>query len=117
MNFHLPGIACLAVFMVVACHEPQAAPVRAPMDASVQRSIEHAPAVGVSAPAPMPARAERHRVTRIIDKDPDGDGIANRRIVITETFDDAGVLLESVREIDREADGIIDAREVTSYGE
>jgi len=32
-----------------------------------------------------------HRVTRIIDKDPDGDGIVNRRIIITELFDKSGM--------------------------
>lgn len=56
-------------------------------------------------------------MTRIIVKDPDGDGIANRRTIITEIFDEAGVLRESVREVDLEADGIFDSREVTSYEE
>lgn len=47
--------------------------------------------------------------------DPDGDGIANRRIVITESYDAEGLLVELIREVDREADGIIDARKVTRY--
>lgn len=69
----------------------------------------------MSAPPPVSAGGA-HRVTRTIDKDPDGDGIANRRIVITDVYDDAGQLLETIREVDLEADGIIDARNVTTYG-
>jgi hypothetical protein len=58
-----------------------------------------------------------HRATRIIDKDPDGDGIANRRVLITEVFDESGMLLERIREDDFEADGIVDARNVTTFGD
>jgi len=63
------------------------------------------------------ASVASHRVTRTIDKDPDGDGIANCRIIITEVFDKSGMLLERIREDDFEADGIVDARNVTTFGD
>jgi hypothetical protein len=72
------------------------------------RAPAHAPS-----PASSPAR---HQVTRTIEQDPDGDGIANRRSIITERFDDSGGLLERIRELDFEADGIVDARDVTRFG-
>jgi hypothetical protein len=40
-----------------------------------------------------------------------------RRVLITEVFDESGMLLERVREDDFEADGIVDARNVTIFGE
>ena len=63
------------------------------------------------------ASVASHRATRTIDKDPDGDGIANCRIIITEVFDKSGMLLERIREDDFEADGIVDARNVTTFGD
>ncbi len=67
--------------------------------------------------AHSPRPGTPHRLARIIDKDPDGDGIANRRVLITEVFDESGMLPERVREDDFEADGIVDARNVTIFGE
>ncbi len=40
-----------------------------------------------------------------------------RRIIITEVFDKSGMLLERIREDDFEADGIVDARNVTTFGD
>ncbi len=69
-------------------------------------------------PTVLPAAGgTAHRLTRTIDKDPDGDGIANYRMIITEVFNKSGMLLERIREDDFEADGIIDARNVTTFGE
>ena len=63
----------------------------------------------------LPA-AVTSRASRIFEDDPDGDGIANYRAIITDTFDAAGNLAATLREEDFEADGIIDSRVTTSYG-
>lgn len=60
--------------------------------------------------APSPAEL---RLSRTIEDDPDADGIANYRVVITDTFDAAGNIVSTLREEDFEADGIIDARHAT----
>ena len=62
----------------------------------------------------MPSAGER-RVSRTIEDDPDADGIADYRVVITDTFDADGNPISSAREEDFEADGIIDARSVTKF--
>jgi hypothetical protein len=81
--------------------------------------VSQAPIEPIRGPPPPtvspPASGTAHRVTRTIDKDPDGDGIANYRIIITEVFDKSGMLLERIREDDFEADGIVDARNVTTF--
>jgi len=74
------------------------------------------PAAPRALPAGSPAPAER-RLSRTIEDDPDADGIANYRVVITEIFDPAGNLVSTWREEDFEADGIIDSRQVTSFSE
>jgi hypothetical protein len=43
------------------------------------------------------------------------DGIADYRIILTEEFNAAGMLVSRAKEEDFEADGIIDARSVTSF--
>ena len=63
----------------------------------------------------LPA-AVASRASRTIEDDPDGDGIANYRVIFTDTFDAAGDLAGTLREEDFEADGIIDSRLSTSYG-
>jgi hypothetical protein len=85
------------------------------MPAAAAATVQSAarPALATSAVANTAGR--EHRAKRTIDQDPDGDGIANRRVVITEIHDDAGVLLERIREVDFEADGIIDSRSVTRF--
>jgi hypothetical protein len=84
----------------------------------VARLVPSEPAEDSSPIARLPpASGTTHRLTRIIDRDPDGDGIANRRVLITEVFDESGVLLERIREDDFEADGIVDARNVITFGE
>jgi hypothetical protein len=71
-------------------------------------------------PAPvmpfMPPVGER-RVSRTIEDDPDADGIADYRVIITDTFNADGDPISTAREEDFEADGIIDARSVTKYDE
>ena len=56
------------------------------------------------------------RLSRTIEDDPDADGIADYRVIITDTFDAAGNLESTLREEDFEADGIIDSRVITSFG-
>jgi hypothetical protein len=86
-----------------------------------QGAPQQAPVVSVSlpqVPAPEPrgvAPAER-AVNRHIESDYDADGIADHRIVITETFDASGNLVRRIEEEDFEADGIVDARTVTNFG-
>jgi hypothetical protein len=107
-------MAALAALLVAGCgsgQETAAKPVAGP----ARVSADPASAVSFHPPASLPAPGGEHRISRIIDQDPDGDGIANRRIVITESYDAAGLLIERIREVDREADGIIDSRNVTQY--
>lgn len=122
MKNQLTGLLSLTTLLLVACGggtrgETNAARI-APAPTSATTSAK-APATTESPPpgAVTPVMNRGHRVTRTIDKDPDGDGIANRRIFITEVFDEAGMLLERIREDDFEADGIVDARNVTTFGE
>ncbi len=56
------------------------------------------------------------RLSRTIEVDPHADGIANYRVIITDTLDAAGNLESTLREVDFEADGIIDSRVMTSFG-
>ncbi len=88
-----------------------------PVQAAVVPQAQHEP-LQVSPPTVLPpASGTVHRVTRTIDKDPDGDGLANSRTIITEVFDKSGMLQERIREDDFEADGIVDARNVTTFGD
>jgi hypothetical protein len=57
------------------------------------------------------------RATRTIGRDFDGDGIADSRVMITEIFDAAGTLVETIREEDFDADGIVDTRKVVTFDE
>jgi hypothetical protein len=75
-------------------------------------------------PAISPAialRAERapagHSSSRSYANDYDADGIADYRVTVTRTYDDAGNLISRTREEDFEADGVIDARVVTTFDE
>ena len=68
------------------------------------------------APAAAPSPYERRQV-RTIEDDPDADGIANYRVIITDTFDAAGNMVSTLREEDFEADGIIDSRVMTSFAD
>ncbi len=65
----------------------------------------------------LPHAACRQRRSRTIEEDPDADGIADYRVIITDTFDADGNPISTAREEDVEADGIIDARSVTHYDE
>ena len=105
-----PGLTAL---LLAACSGGQG-------DTAVSMAAQSPALPAAIAPAPIRTpppitTAAPQRVTRTIDKDPDGDGIANRRIIITEIFDASGALIERIREQDFEADGIIDARDVTHF--
>ena len=82
---------------------------------------QQAPVVRVSlpegrVPEPRAAPPAEHTVSRNIDSDYDADGIADHRIVISETFDASGNLVRRIEEEDFEADGIVDSRTVTNFG-
>ena len=84
-------------------------------------AAQQAPVAGVSPPKvrvrePQTAAPAEHTVSRNIDSDYDADGIAEHRIVISETFDASGSLVRRIEEEDFEADGIVDARTVTNFG-
>ena len=69
-----------------------------------------AEAAPVAAPPPR-----EHRESRTIERDPDGDGIANYRCIITDTYDASGRLIRRTRDEDFDADGIVDARTTTTF--
>ncbi len=107
-----------AMLLTAGCEGRGEVVATPPPHAESQLATSPAPATatalaGVSGLAPATRREQR--VTRAIDQDADGDGIAERRVVITETFDDAGILLERIREQDFQADGIVDQRTVTHF--
>ena len=60
-------------------------------------------------PSPQVATPAGRTASRNIDSDHDADGIADHRIVISETFDASGNLIRRIESEDFEADGIIDA--------
>ena len=55
------------------------------------------------------------QVSRTVEDDPDADGIADYRVVITDTLDAEGKLVSTTRSEDFEADGIFDARNTTYF--
>ena len=74
----------------------------------------------MSVPSEAPAAAPDPpgwRQVRTIEDDPDADGIANYRVIITDTFDAAGNMVSTLREEDFEADGVIDSRVMTSFAD
>ena len=87
----------------------QPTPARVPTDASQSMG---GPGAALAA---APNTTEGRRV-RTIEDDPDADGIADYRVIITDSFDAAGNLVSTLREEDFEADGIIDSRVMTSFG-
>jgi hypothetical protein len=112
MNTRPTNLLGLITLMLVACGgvRDEAAPRR------IGKPPAPAAARALIGTAPPSARSNgAHQVTRTIDEDPDGDGIANRRIIVTDSFDDSGMLVQRIRERDFEADGIIDARDVTHF--
>jgi hypothetical protein len=118
MNVLLTTMLGFALLLIAGCERRGEVAATPPPEAASQLGSSPgratAPEVpGVSGLEP-PTHRER-RVTRTIDKDADGDGIAERRVVITETYDDAGILLERIREQDFQADGIVDQRTVTRF--
>lgn len=119
MNERLTAWMAIATLCFTGCDGAPIgdAPVRStPAQASTAgltaRRAPEIPPGNVAPPLPTPPQ---RRMTRTIDKDPDGDGIANQRVVVTEIYDDAGALLQEIREEDFDADGIVDARRVTTF--
>jgi hypothetical protein len=120
------GVLLLLLVLLAGCDgasgaaqisAPRTAPAHAPggigigigsgvADARAAAQMPGAPAVPVSA---------GHSTSRTISTDQDADGIADYRVVITETFDAEGNLVSRTREQDFDADGVIDARSTISY--
>ena len=96
------------VLALSGCEGAQGAPQQARV---AQVSLPQVPAPGPQAVPPA-----GHTISRNIDSDYDADGIADHRIVISETFDASGSLVRRIEEEDFEADGIVDARTVTNFG-
>ena len=85
----------------------------APVPAAPRPTVVPIRPAGAVTPAAPPA-GER-RVSRTIEQDPDGDGIADSRRIITDTFDASGRLIQRTRDEDFDADGIVDARTTTRF--
>jgi len=65
--------------------------------------------------SPAAAAGRIHSSTRSFARDYDADGIDDYRVVITETFDDAGNLLSRTKDQDFDADGIVDSHVTTTF--
>jgi hypothetical protein len=117
----MTGLAILLAALLAACGRAQGSADRiAPQFAAVPAlpARPAAPADGTSGTAgPTVIAAGLRQLRRTSSEDPDADGIADYRIIITETFDATGNLISSASEEDFEADGIIDARSVTTFGD
>lgn len=105
-------LAISSPFLLAGCQGPEvtANPVPKP-PAVASMSPEAGMPQRVSGAAPPGPR----QVSRTIEDDPDGDGIADYRVVITDTFDARGSLVSTSRQQDFEADGIFDARNTTYF--
>ena len=109
MRKWMTGLMILAALTLSACGRADGGVVWQPNKA------EPAPEGTTALPEPETQADAGYSVTRSIDQDPDADGIADSRLIITETFDAAGNLLSSTQEEDFEADGIVDSRFTTTF--
>jgi hypothetical protein len=112
MRKRLAGLTWLFPMLLSGCGAPQAANVGQPAPPSLAASATPTANIPASLPAPV---SENRVVSRTIDQDLDADGINDSRIIITESFDAAGMLISRTREEDFEADGIIDVRVTTVF--
>ena len=109
-------LVILAVSLMAGCNGALGAHDPAPQEVPRGPAIaSQSTVVPDAALAVAPNKSERRQV-RTIEDDPDADGIANYRVIITDTFDAAGNMVSTLREEDFEADGIIDSRVMTSFG-
>jgi hypothetical protein len=121
MTCRLTGLIGLTTLLLAGCAGAQgdvSTTPHPPMPRSPQPDADagNIPVAASTSPVQAPVPGVR-RAVRVIDKDPDADGIADHRIIVTEVFDANGLLLERIREEDFEADGIVDARAVTSFAD
>ena len=108
-------MAVIAFLGLLGCSSG-GAPVAAPVAESRPARWETPFATLAVEEGPGETPPVERRVSRTIEDDPDADGIANYRVIITDTFDAEGNLLSTTRNEDFEADGIIDARSTTYLG-
>lgn len=121
MRVRPTGIASVAVLLFAGCGGAHSDPVATAEPEAIQR-LPDTSGVAVtlradSARREIPARGENRVETRHYESDSDGDGIADYRVTVIETFDGAGTLLARTREKDFDADGIIDASSTTTFAD
>jgi hypothetical protein len=117
----VPLCACDGVHGVEPMPSAAAPPPATPSVMATPSTSEPSPSgAPISSPAMVdpavadPALAGR-TLTRTIERDANNDGIPESRVFITETFDAQGRLASRTREVDRDADGIIDSKTVTDF--
>ena len=115
MGRWMAGVALLSLLGCSSGGAPVTAPVAEPRPSRPEIPLA-AVAIEEGPGETPPAWPVERRVSRTIEDDPDADGIANYRVIITDTFDAEGNLLSTTRDEDFEADGIIDARSTTYLG-
>jgi len=117
MGKWMVGIAFLGLLGCSSRGAPVSAPSAEPKPARFETPLAVAASDPEREPGEVPAAGPvDRRVSRMIEDDPDADGIANYRVIITDTFDADGNLVSTTRDEDFEADGIIDARSTTYLG-
>jgi hypothetical protein len=115
MRKWLSGLVLSCVLTLSGCGIHGAEPVAGASDRLQAR--QDSPAVTEVAEVKPAQRAGERRESRTVEDDRDADGIADYRVIITDTFDADGNLLLTTRDEDFEADGIFDARSLTKYGD
>ena len=116
MRKWLSGLALFCVLPFSGCGVQGAEPAAGAPD-RLQPRLELPAAAGVPAAMPVVHRSGDRRESRTVEDDLDADGIADYRVIITDTFDADGNLRLTTRDEDFEADGIFDARRLTKYGD
>jgi len=115
MRKWMSGLAILSVLPLSGCGAVDAGP--SAVGGLARAEVRREPPPLTQLAKAMPAhRVGERRESRIVEDDPDADGIPDYRVIITETFDADGNLLLTLRDEDFEADGIIDARRTSYFG-
>lgn len=113
MRKWLSGLALLGVLPFSGCGVQRAESAAVSDRIQARQEASAAPEVAMDISVAHPAGDRRE--SRTVEDDWDADGIADHRVIITDTFDADGNLLMSSRDEDFEADGIIDSRGMTKY--
>jgi hypothetical protein len=112
-------MASIAVLLLAGCGGAHSDPATTARPETVER-LPEASGVAVtlradSAPPDISALVGNRVDSRNYESDSDGDGIADYRVTVIESFDSTGGLLSRTKEQDFDADGIIDARGTTTF--